>query len=83
MYRDFLSECNELYPDLKLKNPNKKFCTIAKMWTEVSKLICKAGENSSELHLKEASLILLEIASLEEEVMKSICENTSSFHNKL
>lgn len=83
VYRDFLNECNELYPDLKLKNANKKFCTIAGMWTEVSKLICKAGENSSELHLKEASPILLEIASLEEEAMKMLFENTSVFHNKL
>ncbi len=75
MYRDFLNECNELYPDLKLKNPHSKFCTIAEMWTEVSKLICKAGENSNELHLKEASRILFEIASLEEEAMKLLFEN--------
>lgn len=79
MYRDFLKECNKLYPDLKLNEPYKKFCTIAEMWTEVSKLICKAGENSSEQYLKEASQILLEIASLEEEAMKMLFENTSAF----
>lgn len=78
MYRDFLNECNKLYPDLKLDEPYKKFCIIAEMWTEVSKLICKAGENSNELHLKEASNILLEIASLEEEAMKMLFENTST-----
>jgi hypothetical protein len=83
MYRDFLNECNELYPDLKLKNPIKKFCIIAERWTEVSKLICKAGENSSGQQLKEASHILLEIATLEEEAMKMLFENTSAFHNKL
>ncbi|WP_026478731.1 BtrH N-terminal domain-containing protein [Alkaliphilus transvaalensis] len=80
MYRDFLGECNDLYPDLNLKNPNEKFCTIADMWTEVSNLICKAGENSNEQYLKEASLILLEIASLEEEAMKILFEKTSIFH---
>lgn len=79
MYRDFLYECDKLYPDLNLNEPYKKFCTIAEMWTEVSKLICKAGENSSELHLKEASQILLEIASLEEEAMKMLFKNTSVF----
>jgi Domain of unknown function (DUF4872) len=79
MYRDFLNECNELYPDLKLNKPYKKFCIIAEMWTEVSKLICKAGENSNEMYLKEASHILLEIASLEEEAMKMLFENTSDF----
>lgn len=82
MYRDFLYESNELYPDLNLEDANKKFCTIAKMWTEVSELICKAGENSNELHLKEASHILIDIASLEEEVMKMLLENTSCIYNK-
>jgi hypothetical protein len=76
MYRDFLMECNELYPDLKLKNPIEKFCTVAQMWTEVSNLIFKAGENSSQMHLKDASHILLEIASLEEEAMKMLLKNS-------
>lgn len=79
MYRDFLRECNKLYPDIKLNEPYKKFCIIAEMWTEVSKLICKAGESSSEQYLKEASQILFEIASLEEEAMKMLFENTSAF----
>ena len=77
MYRDFLRECNKLYPDLKLNEPYKKFCTIAEMWTAVSKLICKAGENSNQIYLKEASHILFEIASLEKEAMMMIFENTS------
>jgi hypothetical protein len=83
MYRDFLGECNDLFPDLKLKNPNKKFSTIADMWTEVSKLICKAGENLNEVYLKEASHLLMDIASIEEEAMKTLFEITSEYNNKL
>ncbi|MEG0775035.1 BtrH N-terminal domain-containing protein [Clostridium sp.] len=79
MYRDFLKECDDLYPDLELYNSYKNFCTIAQMWTEVSKLICSAGENSDVQKLKEASHILLEIATLEEEAMKLIFETTSVF----
>ncbi len=79
MYRDFLRECNELYPELELNNSYEKFCTIAKLWTEVSNQICKAGENSSILYLQEASQILLEIASLEEETMKMLFDTISSF----
>jgi hypothetical protein len=79
MYRDFLNECNELYPELKLNNPYEKFCTIAKLWTEVSNQICKAGKNSSVIYLQEASQILLEIASLEEETMKMLFETIPCF----
>ncbi len=77
MYRDFLKECDDLYPDMGLHKAYLKFAQIAPMWREVSKLICSAGENSNEQQLKEASHILLEIASLEEEAMKLLFENTS------
>lgn len=83
IYRDFLKECDDLYPDLGLHEAYLKFTQIAPMWGEVSKLICSAGENSNELQLKEASHILLEIASLEEEAMKMLFENTSVFHIKI
>lgn len=83
MYRDFLNESNKLYPDLKLNDPYKKFCKIADMWTEVSKLICNAGENLNEVYLKEASHLLMDIASIEEEAMKTLFEITSEYNNKL
>lgn len=79
MYRDFLKECDDLYPDMGLHEAYLKFSEIAPMWKEVSKLICTAGENSNEQPLKEASYILLEIASLEEEAIKLLFDSTSIF----
>jgi hypothetical protein len=76
MYRDFLKECDDLYPAMGLYEAYLKFAKIAPMWGEVSKLICSAGENSNAQQLKEASQILLDIASLEEEAMKLLFENT-------
>ena len=70
MYRDFLMECNQRYPELKLQAPYEKFCSIAELWTKVSSLLCEAGIQSNEQYLKDASQILLEIANQEEEAMK-------------
>lgn len=77
MYRDFLKECDELYPELGLHDAYMAFAEIAPMWTEVSGLICRAGESSDPRPLKEASTILMDIASLEEKAMKMLFENTS------
>ena len=79
MYRDFLKECDDLYPDMELHEAYVKFVQIAPLWKEVSELICSAGENSNEQQLKQASHVLLEIASLEEEAMKLLFENTTRF----
>jgi hypothetical protein len=76
MYRDFLKECDELYPEIGLHEAYMAFTEIAPMWTEVSRLICHAGESSDPQPLKEASEILMHIASLEEEAMKTLLENT-------
>ena len=46
------------------------------MWRRESQLICSAGENSNVQQLKEASQILLDISSLEEEAMKLLFDNT-------
>jgi hypothetical protein len=48
------------------------------MWTNASNLNCKVGENSIEDYLKEASEHMLEIASMEEEEMNALLENTSN-----
>jgi hypothetical protein len=77
MYRDFLKESDELYPEMGLHEAYLKFAAIAPMWTEVSGLICRAGENSDPQPLKNASEILMHIASLEEEAMKLLFDNTS------
>lgn len=79
MYRDFLKECDQLYPEIGLHDAYLKFTKIAPMWSEVSRQICRAGESSNKQQLKEASQILLDIAALEEEAMKLLFENTSSF----
>jgi hypothetical protein len=79
MYRDFLKECVNLYPDMGLHEAYLKFTEIAPMWRKVSNLICSAGENSNEQQLREASKILFDIASLEEEAMKLLFENTAVF----
>lgn len=78
LYRDFLKECHERYPDLKLERSYAQFSAVAEMWTNVSGLITKAGESSKEMYLKEASLLMRDIASLEEEAMKSLLENISA-----
>jgi hypothetical protein len=82
IYRDFLKECDDLYPVLGFHDAYLKFTKIAPMWSEVSKLICSAGENSDPQPLKEASKMLMEIASLEEEAMKLLFDNTSCYINE-
>jgi hypothetical protein len=79
MYRDFLKECDDLYPEMGFHEAYLKFMKIAPMWTGVSKLICSAGESSNAQPLIEASGILMEIASLEEEAMNTLFEITSGF----
>lgn len=80
IYRDFLKECDDMYPELGLHEAYRQFAHISPMWREVSSLICSAGENSNVRLLEEASRILLEIASLEEEAMKMLFENTFDVH---
>lgn len=68
-----------IYPDMGLHEAYLKFAKIAPMWRGVSQLICSAGENSDVQQLKEASQILLDISSLEEEAMKLLFNNTFCF----
>lgn len=79
MYRDFLKECDELYPEIGLHEAYLKFAEIAPMWKDVSKLICSSGENSNGQQLNEASHLLFDIASLEEEAMKMIFEKSAGY----
>lgn len=82
LYRDFLGECDELYPELELNPGYEKFSKIAPLWTEVAQLICSAGQQESKKELNKASQILMEIASLEEQTMKSLWQLTSVILNK-
>lgn len=45
------------------------------MWTEVSIHICNAGQDENVHELQKASKILIDIAILEEEAMKTLLEN--------
>ena len=84
MYSNFLKECDELYPDLGLNSSYINFSKLAEMWTEVSEIICSAGQNESEKELQKASNLLIDIATLEEETMKTLFEkmSVSKFRNK-
>lgn len=77
MYTNFLKECDELYPELGLNSSYVNFSEIAKMWTEVSKIICSAGENENEQELQKASNVLSDIATLEEEAMGVLLKKIS------
>lgn len=77
MYRDFLKECDEVYPDLGLNSSYMSFSKIAEMWTKVSDLICSAGKNQSKQDLHKASILLNDISVLEEETMKILFERMS------
>lgn len=77
MYSNFLKECDELYPDLGFNSSYISFTKIAKMWTEVSNMICSAGQNESAQYLQKASSLLTDIAALEEETMKLLLEKVS------
>lgn len=57
IYRDFLKECDEVYPDMGIHEAYLKFAQIAPLWRDVSKSICRTGEDSNEGLLKEASHI--------------------------
>lgn len=72
MYRDFLKECDDMFPELNFHEAYINFAKIAPMWTEVSKLICSAGKNASEKQLKEASDLLMEISFMEEDTIKML-----------
>jgi len=74
MYRDFLKECDSLYPELGLHGVYAYFAKIAPMWTEVSRCIVKAGETANERQLAKASRLLGEIACLEEKSMKMLLD---------
>jgi hypothetical protein len=79
LYRDFLKECDGLYPEIGLNDAYLKFTKIAPMWSEVSKLICRAGEISDPQPLVVASEILMDIAALEEKAMKLLFDMTFGF----
>ncbi len=69
LYRDFLYESDLLKPSDILKEAQASFVIIAKNWTEVSRLIHRAGETEDILSLKEATVKLEWLSKEERKVM--------------
>ncbi|MBP7653154.1 DUF4872 domain-containing protein, partial [Candidatus Dependentiae bacterium] len=69
IYRDFLKESLEIYPNEHIENGYRKFCDIALKWFEVSSLINEAGKTADKKYLSRASDILKELSVAEKEAM--------------
>lgn len=76
LYRDFLTECQELLegcPGADLVRKGRDlFAESALLWTSVADLIAKAGVTGSPDHLAEASHLLDDIASIEISAMTAL-----------
>lgn len=72
-FRDFLIECLEYYPgNARLEAGASLYKTAASNWTQIARLIKKAGESMDFASLKEASDICLRTALIEKEAMEHI-----------
>lgn len=78
MYRDFLKECTELYPELNFEEAYQNFTEIALKWTKVSELICLAGEKQTSHYLYEAASLMEELSIQEERTMGLLLHRTSN-----
>ena len=74
LYRDFLKESMSYIQSNNLKEAHEKFCEIAQLWTEVSRLINNAGETQDISHLTDASNIVLELSKKEKKAMELLLE---------
>lgn len=76
LYRDFLTECQELLegtPNADLvTQATDLFAKSALRWTRVAELIEKAGTTGSAEHLFEASQVLEDIATIETSAMTAL-----------
>jgi hypothetical protein len=75
MYRDFLTECMNYYPNVSsLKEARDLYALAAPLWTEVSNLLKKAGNALNREYLKEASNRCHQIAELELQAMTLLAQ---------
>lgn len=70
IYRDFLRESLDHVASKELKTGCEMYTEIAPMWTEVSRLIEKAGRSFDQKYLDQSSGILGEISKREKEAME-------------
>jgi hypothetical protein len=73
LYRDFLGECTGYYPKAEsLRAAAEIYGKVAPMWTEVSRLLKKAGQTLDRTCLAEASRLSHQIAALEYDAMQML-----------
>ncbi|SDK77636.1 protein of unknown function [Nonomuraea maritima] len=70
LYRDFLGECAELIDDGDLRTGHRLYGEAAGLWTDVARLIAKAGESGDPAYLSEAGAVLREVSRIEHEAMQ-------------
>lgn len=69
-FRDFLFECLEHLPgNMNIKSAADLYTQAAANWTEIAKLIMKAGESGQQTYIENASQICIETANIEKEAM--------------
>ncbi len=72
-FRDFLFECVEYFPgNNNLKTGAELYRDAASNWSEIAKLIKKAGEDMEFKYLEKASKICLETALIEKKAMEHL-----------
>jgi hypothetical protein len=74
MYRDFLQEAYAITKLSPINDAYKQFVVIAKLWTEVARLLDSAGKNNDESLVNKASEILVELSDKEYMAMKTLEE---------
>lgn len=76
LYRDFLTECQDLLGDASgadlMQQGKDCFAESAVLWTRVAQLIENSGATGDSHHLTEASELLEDIASLETTAMTAL-----------
>ncbi|WP_049567693.1 BtrH N-terminal domain-containing protein [Nonomuraea sp. SBT364] len=74
LYRDFLGECTGLVDDDALRTGHRLYGEAATLWTEVAAPIAKAGEEDDAACLDRAAALLLDLARVEGEAMRTLLE---------
>ena len=73
LFRDFLYECLDYLPgNNNIRKAADLYKRAANNWTEIAKLICKAGDSGERKHLEYASVICIQTADIEKEAMELI-----------
>lgn len=69
LYRDFLKESAEITGLEPIHKAHLAYAEIAGLWTNVAGLFDQAGATGNEVHINEASEVLVELSTLEFDAM--------------